>query len=221
MLFDNMKRHVYQVAYFVKFGGIRSDELSSLVRKHLDIGEFEPMLIPEQPGMPPEFPRLQISTPKGFRLTVSKVRIDFFIDLPLGIEEEETRAFMDNCIKLSSLLENNGYIFSRLGMICTMFEKMDNAADSILNSLTRLNPSDASDASLTITKKTQINEYECNSVYSYSNGGISTGDVGLVAMRDVNTSPALDINITGADANKFISTALNEIQPSSLNIIGK
>lgn len=221
MSFDNMKKYVYQVAYFVKSGGVRSDEFSSLVRKKLDIGDFEPMLIPDQPGMPPEFPRLQIFTPKGFRLTVSKLRIDFFMDLPLGIEEEEAQSFMNNCTELSGLLEENGYVFSRLGMICTMFEKQDAAADSILDCLTKLDSSNISDISLTVTKKTQIGEYECNSVYNYSNGGISTGDVGVVAVRDVNTNPAMDFNITGADADKFFKAALVEIQPSSLNIVGE
>lgn len=215
MLFDHLKSYAYQVAYFVKSGNVRSDELSTLIRNTLTIGDFEPMLIPEAPGMPPEFPRLQIFTPTGFRLTVSKVRIDFFIDLPLGIDSEETEAFKENCYRLSSLLENKGYTFSRLGVIHTMFRKQESAATSILNALTKIDSTDVSDASMSITKKVKIGTYLCNSLYNISNGGIATGEIGLVAVRDLNTDPTVELTLSGTDANKFIDAALTEIQHSS------
>lgn len=222
MLFDKLKSYVYQVAYFIKSGSIRNDELSLLLRNALNIGDFEPMLIPEAPGMPPEFPRLQIFTPQGFRLTVSKVRIDFFIDLPLGVEKEEFQAFVDNCTRLSDLLESKGFVFSRFGVINTMFVKQESAAISILNSLTKLDSTDVSDVALAITKKTQVGKYPCNSVYNLSNGMISTGDNGLVAIRDVNTDPMMEFNLSGADAKDFFKAALVEVQAASLkNVVGE
>lgn len=222
MILDQLKNYVYQVAFFIRSGSVRSDELSSLLRNTLNIGDFEPMLIPEAPGMPPEFPRLQIFTPQGYRLTVSKVRIDFFIDLPLGIEKEETQAFIDNCNRLSDLLESKGFSFSRLGVIGTMFAKTEGAATSILNSVTKLDSTDVSDVSLAVTKKKQVGKYLCNSVYNLSNGGMSTGDFGLVAIRDVNTDPMVELSLSGADAKDFVEAALVEVQPSSFkNFVGE
>jgi hypothetical protein len=216
MLFDHLKSYVYQVAYFIKSGSVRSDELSTLIRNTLSIGDFEPMLIPETPGMPPEFPRLQIFTPQGFRLTVSKVRIDFFIDLPLGIERDETEIFKDNCNRLSSLLESKGYTFSRLGVINTMFRKQEDASISILNSLTNLDATDVADAALSVTKKIRLGTYQCNSLYNISNGVIATGENGLVAIRDVNTDPMVELTLSGTEASEFINVALAEVQSSSL-----
>ncbi|WGK92327.1 hypothetical protein [Pseudomonas migulae] len=215
MILAQLKNHVYQVAFFIKSGSVRSDELSSLFRNTLNIGDFEPMLIPEAPGMPPEFPRLQIFTPQGYRLTVSKVRIDFFIDLPLGIEKEESQEFIDNCNKLSDLLESKGFSFSRLGVIATMFAKEEGAAASILGLVTKLDAADVSDVVLAVTKKKHVGKYLCNSVYNLSNGGLSTGDIGLVAIRDINTDPMLELSLSGEDAKEFIEAALVEAQPSS------
>lgn len=215
MLFELLKCHAIQVAYFVQEGVIRYDELSSLIRNTLKIGEFDPMLIPEAPGMPPEFPRLQIFTPDGYRLSASKIRIDFIIDLPLGVGAKELQEFKDNCFLLSDMLTGRGFVFSRVGVINTMFTKLEDAAKQILGELTKLDPELVSDASLSVTRKVTIGGLRCNSLFNVSNGGISTGDIGLVAMRDVNTDPLVTHALTGNALNDFITAALSAVESDS------
>lgn len=205
-MLDGLSPYVYQFALFTGAGSIRADELSSEVRKRLDIGDYDPMLIPEQPGMPEEFPRLQINTAKGYRLTMSKARIDFFLDLPLGFEEEDVHKFKVCMEKLLGILHENNFRYSRVGFIKTNFVANSSPAPFFLNAVTNFSPDSVTDVQLAVTKKIMCSKWQCNSLYSYASG-FGGGVVGLLAIRDINTDPAMNYMMGSEDVKDFYMSA--------------
>jgi hypothetical protein len=207
ILISNMNEYVYQLALFMGRGVIRADELSYDVRRRLDIGDFEPMLIPEAPGMPDDFPRLQINSPRGYRLTMSRARVDFFLDLPLGIDADDKAEFFSKCRELLAILDEREIRYSRVGLIKTSFAPGVGAPEFLVSSLTRLPTAGVSDASLSITKKITCSGVRCNSLFNFSNGVLASGQLGLLAIRDVNTDPALNADLALEATSHFIAEA--------------
>lgn len=216
MQYDSLKSYTLQFVYFIAGGTIRFDELSALVRQNLTIGDFDPMLIPDAPGMPPEFPRLQIFTPEGYKLTASKARIDFVIDLPLGLGTPELQSFKENCLLLSNMLTNKGFVFSRAALVNTMFTSQDDSHLDILNSLTKIKPDNISNINIVFTKHSLIGTIQCNDVYNISNGSISTGETGLVVIRDINTDATFYQTLNEAMIGDFINAAFGAASAESM-----
>lgn len=215
-MFDNIKVYSCQLALFVSAGAIRADELSFAIRSKMDVGEFEPMLIPESPGMPDEFPRLSINTPKGYKLSMSKARIDFLIDLPLGVDEQEFNEFKTACKVLCSILDEKGFKFSRVGFVKTLFESMPRATQFLVQDIARLALQDSTDFSMTISAKRKYEKWGCNSIYSLSNGLRSGSEVGLVVARDVNIGPENEVALVPTDVDGFLSFAEAECSVENL-----
>lgn len=202
-----LKLNACQLALFVGSGSIRADELSFEVRKHLDIGEYDPMLIPEAPGMPAEFPRLQISTPKGFQLAMSRARLDFMLSLPLGIDEPDFLGFVDKCGKLLDVLHEHTYRYSRIGFIKTYFADSNNAG-GIVEKLIKVQMGPLDEVNVSLTKKIELEGRKCNSLYNFANGVNASGDFGLLVARDLNTDAGVINSFDSKEAKAFIASVV-------------
>ena len=216
MQYNSLKPYTMQFVYFIAGGTIRFDELSTLIRQTLKIGDFDPMLMPDSPGMPPEFPRLQIFTAEGYKLSASKTRIDFVIDLPLGLGTTELDTFRENCLLFTNLLTSKGFVFSRVALVNTMFASQDETEKDILESLTKINPENISNITIGFTKRSLIANISCNDVFNISNGSISTGETGLVVTRDINTDVTIYEILHEGMISEFINSAFLAASPHSL-----
>ncbi|MGE8180492.1 hypothetical protein [Pseudomonas mandelii] len=222
MQYELLKTYTLQFVYFIAGGSIRFDELSTLIRQTVSIGDFDPMLMPDAPGMPPEFPRLQIFTPEGYKLSASKTRIDFIIDLPLGLGVAETETFKENTSLLTNMMINKGLVFSRVALVNTMFAAQDKAEREILEALTKITPDGISNINIGFTKSSKIGNLSCNDVFNLSNGSISTGETGLVVTRDINTDATAYQTLNQAMILDFIPAAFMAATPHSLQeFVGK
>lgn len=211
----SFKLNTCQLALFVNGGGIRADELSFEVRKHLAIGEYDPMLIPEAPGMPPEFPRLQITTPKGFQLTMSRARVDFLLGLPLGIDESESMGFIKKCEGLLDILHGHSYRYSRVGFIKTYFVEASKAIE-VVNKVVRVPMEPVDEVSISLTKKIMLNANKCNSLYNFAHGVNQAGEPGLFIARDLNTDPAVLHSFDASEIKEFIASAVPLVSSESV-----
>lgn len=195
-----------QLAVFVSSGSIRADELSFAVRSRMDVGEFDPMLIPEMPGMPDEFPRLQINTPAGYRLTMSKSRIDFFLALPLGVDESDSAAFLSNCRSLISILSEKDFVFARVGFV-RMFFAAQAKADFLIDRLMSISSEGITDVSISFTNKVLCSGRQSNNVFGFSTGQNEIGEPGVALNRDVNTDPSSVVGFGGVEMLEYINEA--------------
>lgn len=186
-MLNNLSFFAIQAALFIGSGSIRSDELSFLIRSKMDIGEFEPITFPEQPGAPVEIPRLHISTDNGYRFTMSKARIDIICEWPFGIDAKEEARFAENIRRLSDILSEKDFIFSRIGVVKSWFANQEKAALEIADLLLKVPSDNVTDVSFAITKRVQLREFECNSLFNFSNGVHQSGAPGAIVVRDVNT----------------------------------
>lgn len=210
------KLNTCQLALFVNGGAIRADELSFEVRKHLAIGEYDPMLIPEAPGMPPEFPRLQITTPKGFQLTMSRARVDFLLGLPLGIDDSESAGFIEKCEGLLDILRGHGYRYSRVGFIKTYFVEASKAID-VVRKVVKVPMEPVDEVTISLTKKIVLKEKKCNSLYNFVNGVNQAGEPGLFIARDLNTDPAVTHSFDAPEVKDFIASAVPLVSGESVS----
>ncbi len=218
---NKLKLMTCQLALFIKEGFVRSDEFSFEISRRMHLGNYEPMLIPEAPGMPPEFPRLQISTPKGYQLTLSRLRVDFVMSLPLGIEEDDTRRFHDECKTLLAILEEKGFKFSRVGYIHNYFSVGEAAIEEFIKKATPFRERNFFELSLSVTERTFVNQKECNSLYSFSSAINGAGESGLLAVRDINTVPDKNYELLSSDVGSFMVAALSEIGVKSvIDLVG-
>lgn len=205
-----------QLAIFVSAGSIRADELSFAVRSRMAIGEFEPMLIPEMPGMPDEFPRLQINTSNGYRLTMSRSRIDFFLELPLGVDEGDINNFLASCRLLVSILAEKEFVLSRVGFVRTYFVSHVKA-NYLIDSLMSIPSEGISEVSISFTQKILCANKQSNSVFAFSTGQNQVGELGIAMNRDVNTDPKFHSNFGGGDILDYIVEASALVGIDSLN----
>ncbi len=206
-----------QLALFIREGNVRSDEFSFELSKNMDIGSYEPMLIPEAPGMPPEFPRLQISTPKGYQLTLSRVRVDFLITLPLGLEASEVNHFHSQCKKLLKILDERNFKYSRVGYIHNYFATGQSVIESFIKKATPFRERDFFELSLSVTEHINVSNWVCNSLYSFSSAFTAFNEPGLFAVRDLNTAPDKDYILTKEDIEVVLETAPEIVNISSIN----
>lgn len=218
---NKLKLMACQLALFIKEGFVRSDEFSFEISRRMDMGNYEPMLIPEAPGMPPEFPRLQISTAKGYQLTLSRVRVDFVMSLPLGIEDEDARRFHKECKALLGILEEKGFKFSRVGYIHNYFSVGEAAIEEFIKKVTPFRERSFFELSLSVTERVVLAGKECNSLYSFSSPFTGNGESGLLAVRDINTAPDNNYELLSKDVENFMTAALPEIGVKSvLDLVG-
>lgn len=215
-MFDKMFKFSNQLALFVSSGSVRADELSYLVRSKMEVGEFEPMLIPEQPGMPAEIPRLHINTDSGYRLAMSKSRIDLTVEIPFGIMQEEEDRFSKNCAILMSILRERKIDFDRVGWVGSWFAEVDNAGSALASSLLKVADREVSDMNVSITQKKNINDITCNSLFSFANGTHQSGMQGIIVARDVNTVPSNGMVITCDQADTLIFSFAKEASKQSV-----
>lgn len=206
-MFANSKPFSSQLALFVKSGTIRADELS-FAATNMNIGEFEPILIPEVPGMPDEFPKLQINTPAGYRLTMSKMRIDFFMELPLGLDESDLVSFERNCDQLLDILAGKNIIYSRVGFVRSSFAR-GVQAPQLVEMLSKIPPAGVSDFFVSYTQKIECIGRVCNDVRNFSNGMNASGEAGVGSVRDINTDPAHEIVMSADDVKAFVVSCTN------------
>ena len=204
-----------QLAVFVSAGSIRADELSFAVRSRMDVGEFEPMLIPEMPGMPDDFPRLQINTSNGYRLTMSRSRIDFFLELPLGIDGTDIECFLAGCRSLVSILTEKDFVFSRIGFV-RMFFVAHVKADFLMNRLMNVPSDGITDVSVSFTQKVLCANKQSNNIFAFSTGQNQIGEPGVAMNRDVNTDPVIHSNFEGSDILEYIVEASSLVGIDSL-----
>ncbi|UVM23818.1 hypothetical protein [Pseudomonas wadenswilerensis] len=196
--------HIVQLALFVKQGKIQPDELSAKIRGALVIGDFNTMIVPDAPGMPDEFPRLQIHTVRGYRLTSSNARVDFFLDLPLGVDERLLGEFTQNCSALLGVLHGFGCAYSRIGFVKTYFSADERAEKTFIDLVSKLSSDDVSEVQFSLTKKTSISGYSCNDMFSFTSAYMS-GRRGIVTVRDINTDPNVDLNLDAEKAESLIT----------------
>ncbi|WP_237858039.1 hypothetical protein [Pseudomonas sp. PGPR81] len=186
------KCHIVQLALFLKDSKIQLDDLSSKLRSKLAIGDFNTMIMPEAPGMPEDFPRLQITTPVGYRLTSSKTRIDFFIDLPLGIEDKDFNGFKANCSKLLEVLAELGCKYMRLGYVKTYFSSDEEPVKTFIDKVTRIPSDGLSDVQFNVTRKREKEGCAYNDIFSFTTAYLNMRR-GLVAVRDLNTDAGIEL----------------------------
>ena len=203
-MFDKSFFYSCQLALFVGSGTVRADDLSSLIRSRLDIGEYEPMLIPEQPGMPAEFPRLHINTAEGYRLSMSKARIDFILELPLGLDKSHIDSFKVKCEALGSLLGEKGFNFTRIGWVKNAFSQSDTPAQDMIEALAKFSSEQVSDFSMSVTKKVTIGDWCANSLYTITNGVGPAGLTGVVCVRDINNDPLHPVVIAASQVGRIV-----------------
>lgn len=200
----NMKLHGCQLALFVNSGSMRADFLSADVRRVVDIGEFEPLIIPEAPGMPNEFPRLQIGSDKGYQLTMSKVRVDFHLNLPLGLSGSDVGVFVDKCKLLLGILNEYGVSLSRVGYVFTYFIEGSDQSRAVVKKLLTVFDDDVSEVNISITKRFNVCDSKCNNLYGFVSAVSASGVPGLVVSRDVNTVPEAGQVFDLSFVSKFI-----------------
>lgn len=188
------KCHIVQLALFLKSANVQLDDLSSKLRSKLTIGDFSTMIMPEAPGMPEEFPRLQVNTPQGYRLTASKTRIDFFLDLPLGIEDRDHEGFRSNCRSLLEVLSDFGCVYVRLGYVKTYFRSDEEPVKTFIDKVTRLPSVGLEEVQFNVTRKSERGGYVYNDVFSFTTAFLNARR-GMVAIRDLNTDIGIDLKI--------------------------
>lgn len=215
-MFDDLKFFSCQLALFIESGTIRSDELSFEISKNMAIGQYEPMLIPEAPGMPPEFPRLQINTSKGYQVTLSKLRADLVVNLPLGVEDVDLQRFFDEARKLLGILGGRDFRFSRIGYIHNYFWPSAAGAGVVAQSLLKVNRDNISDIQLSVTKKFDADGTTFNDLYSFANGSSNSWGEGYLVVRDVNNVPRDGLIFTADQVLALMNTARAKVAPNSI-----
>lgn len=206
-----------QLALFVESGSVRADELSVEVRRGMDLGSYEPMLIPEAPGMPEEFPRLQINTSKGYQLTMSKLRIDFFMSLPLGLEDKELTEFHQRASQLLGILGSYGFSFSRVGLICNYFLSSTVSAKDAAQKFLKVDSDDVAELNFSITKRFERGGRLLNNLYNFASGASAHMGDGYVLVRDVNTVPHINYSMSPRDIEELIDFMKGMIDRNSVS----
>ncbi|WP_313645893.1 hypothetical protein [Pseudomonas sp.] len=196
------KCHIVQLALFFKNSQVQLDDLSSALRKRMAIGDFNTMIMPEVQGMPEEIPRLQITSPIGYRLTSSKVRLDFFIDLPLGVEAKDLEGFKENCNKLLGVLADFGCEYVRLGYVKTYFKSDEVPVQSFFEVAMKLPSEGLAEVQFNVTRKGNFDDYSYNDIFSFSTAYLNARR-GLVAIRDLNTDIGIGLKSV-PDVQKII-----------------
>lgn len=211
--------HVIQVALFISGSRIRSDELSLKVRMGLDIGEFEPMIIPDAPGMPDEIPRLNIATPAGYRFSASKSRIDFILDLALGLDEEKFNQYRRNVEALAGIVEGAGARIHRIGLVRTLFFRSEAPQDIIQQGFLKKNVSGLKEANVNIVRDISISGIKGNDLYNIGCGFIIGQQRGISINRDINTDPNIALSWGRDDVMRFYDEAMVISNKESLSNI--
>lgn len=215
-MFDDLKFFSCQLALFIEAGSIRSDELSFEISRSMAIGEYEPMLIPEGPGMPPEFPRLQINTSKGYQVTLSKLRVDFVMHLPLGVEGVDLQRFFEEAKKLLGILGGRGFSFSRVGYIHNYFCPSVLGASAIAQSLLKISGESITDLQLSVTKRFEEEGVSYNDLYNFANGSSNPWGDGYLIVRDLNTVPRDGLSFSAERISALMGMARNKVAPDSV-----
>ena len=201
-----------QLALFISSGSIRADELSSAVRNRMNIGEFEPMIIPEMAGMPDEFPSLQINTSEGYRLAMSKSRIDLFLALPLGIDDGDICSFILSCQSLMSILSEKKIVFSRVGFV-RLFFIAQAKADFLIDELMKVSSDDICEVTISLTKKVICANKQSNNIFIFSTGQNDFGESGVAFNRDINTDLSDSSSLDDKEVIDYVleASALTEL----------
>lgn len=213
---DKPSLFAIQLALFIDNGSVHADELSYLVRSKMNIGRFEPMLIPEQGIMPAEIPRLNINSDDGYRLSLSKVRLDFVLEIPFGINDNTLDVFFGNCKTLCEILEERNVVLSRIGLVKNWFIPEDRPAVGLAEKLLSVPVAEISDVSVSVTKKKDIDGMVCNSLYAFMNGMHQSGGSGWVVSRDVNNVPSADIRIKSGNVPAMVQRFNQEASDKSV-----
>ncbi|MEN5141102.1 hypothetical protein [Pseudomonas juntendi] len=163
------------------------------------------MLIPEQPGMPAEIPRMHINTDCGYRVSMSRARIDLTLELPFGIDAEENVRFYKNCKIFTEILREKAFSFERIGLVGSWFAPTTQSGALIAELLLQVPSNDISDVTLSITKKHSIRDVVCNSLFNFSSAIHQSNLEGVNINRDLNTVPDAGKLFSCDDVGEFVS----------------
>ncbi|MFP3369297.1 hypothetical protein [Pseudomonas sp. SIMBA_068] len=205
-MFKDLTNFSYQLALFTESGKIMADELSVACRNKMNIGAYTPALIPEMPGMPDEIPRLQIQTDRGFQVGMSNIRIDFVIDLPFGLDSKDREGFIENARRLLELLDERGFVYSRVGFVKKYLKVMPDAGKFLSGLFGGVGGSSLTDFSVNASQRIEVAGKQCNNIFNVGSGVIRGGEVGVVALRDVNIVPGQG-SIVKDDVLSFMAEA--------------
>lgn len=215
-MFDDFTHHAYQLAFFTDSGSIAADEFSVACRKQLDIGPFTPQFLPAFPGMPDEFPRLQIQSETGYSVSLTGSRVDLIIDKAYGLTEDHKAVFLKNAKSLVALIEGCGATFLRVGLVRRYFKVMERPGRFVSNAFGGKGGEGLVDFSVNGVVRVEFQSRKCNSVYNISSGIIRGSETGVVAFRDINIVPGENALSSGA-ARSFIDFAESALGLDSMS----
>lgn len=175
----------------------------------MKLGNYNPSLLPEFPGMPDEIPRLQIQTDTGFNLSMSNARVDLILDLPFGLEKGDQALFFENVNLLLDILNDHGFDYSRVGLVRRFFHVMNEPEKLIASRFGGREGDDLTDYSVNAMRRANISGVECKNIFNISNGIIRGVEPGLVAFRDLNVNPNQTV-FTRVGVQDFVKAA-NEL----------
>ncbi|MDG9891054.1 hypothetical protein [Pseudomonas juntendi] len=166
--------------------------------------------------MPAEIPRLNINSEDGYRLSLSKVRLDFVLEIPFGIDESALGVFFENCTVLCEILQERNVILSRIGLVKNWFMPEDRPAVGLAEKLLNVPAAEISDVSVTVTKKKTFDGMVCNSLYAFMSGVHQSGSSGWVVSRDINNVPGANVKIKAGNVPAIVQDFTQEASDQSV-----
>ena len=198
-----------QFAYF--FNGImeRPDQRYVSINSRLNnLFNGYPTILPYSPGMPIEFPIVQLKSNDGkYLLNMAKSRCDFIISYPLSkniqTEIDQYYTLLNNLTTELSTMK-----FSRVGMVARYIIEDVNGVKYVNDKFFKKNLENMFELMIRFNERKKWNNTLLNDVINISNIAYNENNTkknGVHIERDINTAPDLLLNISKKEIDFFVS----------------